>query len=84
MSSNAISFSRNDYMIQVISLANLQSFNPKFSTWDKADAVVLSWLLNAMTLEVSDAYMFMKTTKEVWDSYKANYSKVGDAAQIWD
>jgi len=42
MSSNAISFSRNDYMIQVISLANLQSFNPKFSTWDKADAVVLS------------------------------------------
>jgi len=37
-----------------------------------------------MTPEVSDVYMFIKTAKEIWDSYKANYSKVGDAAQIYD
>lgn len=41
--------------------------------------VVMSWLWNVMTPEVSDAYMFMKTAMEAWDSSKANYSKVGDA-----
>jgi len=38
-----------------------------------------------MTSEVSDADMFFtKTTKEVWDTYKANYSKVDDAVQIYE
>jgi len=46
--------------------------------------VVLSWLWNGMTPEVSDTCMFMKTTKEVWDICKVNYSKVGDAAQIYE
>lgn len=50
--------------------------------WNAADAVVLSWLQNAMTPQVSDAQMYMKTAKMVWDSYKANYSKVGDVAKI--
>lgn len=37
-----------------------------------------------MVSEVSDACMFMKTAKDVWDSCKQNYSKVGDAAQIYE
>jgi len=40
-----------------------QSLDPKFAAWDEADAVVLLWLWNAMTPELSDAYMFMKTTR---------------------
>jgi len=37
-----------------------------------------------MTPEASDTYMFMKTTKDVWDICKANNSKVGDASQIYE
>ncbi|ESW12240.1 hypothetical protein PHAVU_008G096100 [Phaseolus vulgaris] len=37
-----------------------------------------------MTPEESDTYMFMKTTKDVWDICKANNSKVGDASQIYE
>ena len=55
-----------------------------FGAWDEADAVVMSWLWNSMVPEVSDACMFMKTAKDVWESCKQNYSKVGDAAQIYE
>ena len=44
--------------------------------WDEADAVVMSWLWNSMVPEVSDACMFMKTTKDVWDSCKQNYPRL--------
>ena len=37
-----------------------------------------------MVLEVSDACMFMKTAKDVWDNCKQNYSKVGDAVEIYE
>ena len=56
----------------------------KFAAWDEEDAVVISWLWNSMVPEISDACIFMKTAKEVWDSCKENYSKVGDAAQIYE
>lgn len=61
-----------------------QSLDPKFETLDWVDAVVLSWLWNALTPEVSVTYMFMKKTKNLWDSCKANYFKVVDAAQTYE
>ena len=61
-----------------------KSTDSTFGTWDEADAVVMTWLWNSMVPEVSDACMFMKTAKDVWDSCKQNYSKVGDAAQIYE
>jgi len=38
----------------------------------------MSRLWNSMMPEVSNACMFMKTAKDVWDSCKQKYSKVGD------
>lgn len=36
-----------------------------------------------MVPEISDACIFMKGAKEVWNICKVNYSKVGDGAQIY-
>ena len=47
-----------------------KSTDSTFGTWDEADAVVMTWLWNSMVPEVSDACMFMKTAKDVWDSCK--------------
>ncbi|KAG5004012.1 hypothetical protein JHK86_028151 [Glycine max] len=58
----------------------LKSIDVTFGAWDEADAIVMSWLWNSMVPELSDACMFMKTAKDVWESCKKNYSKVGDAA----
>ena len=55
-----------------------------FGAWDEAVVVLMLWLWNSMVPEVSDACMFMKTAKDVWENCKQNYSKVGDAAQIYE
>lgn len=56
----------------------------KFAAWDEEDVVLMSWLWNFMVFEISDACIFMKNSKEVWNNCKENYSKVGDVAQIYE
>ncbi|KAI9194566.1 hypothetical protein LWI28_007174 [Acer negundo] len=46
--------------------------------------MVMSWLWNSMTPEVSDTCMFMETAKNIWDTCMQTYSRVRDAAQIYD
>ena len=58
--------------------------DPKFAAWDEADSMIMSWLWNTMSPEVSDTYMFLSTAKEVWDAVRQTYSKARDAAQVYE
>ncbi|KAK0590924.1 hypothetical protein LWI29_033270 [Acer saccharum] len=58
--------------------------DPKYATWDEADSMVMSWLWNSMAPEISDTCMFLKTAQDIWDTCKQTYSRVHDAAQIYD
>ena len=37
-----------------------------------------------MLPEINDIVMFLDITKEIWDTIKQTYSKVRDAAQIYE
>lgn len=37
-----------------------------------------------MMAEISDTYMFLEITKDIWDMCRQTYSQVRDAAQIYD
>ena len=37
-----------------------------------------------MILEISDTVMFLSMATEIWDAVKMTYSKVNDAAQIYE
>ncbi|XP_052197186.1 uncharacterized protein LOC127804368 [Diospyros lotus] len=70
-------------------LSHLEGTSPKdgepvFAAWDEEDSLVMSWLWNSMTPEISDTMMFLTTTKEIWEAIKLTYSKVRDAAQIYE
>ncbi|TXG72633.1 hypothetical protein EZV62_001212 [Acer yangbiense] len=58
--------------------------DPKFEAWDEEDSMVMAWLWNSMTPEISDTCMFLSTAKDIWDSIQQTYSKVKDAAQVYD
>lgn len=58
--------------------------DPKFAAWDEEDSMVMSWLLNAMVPEISDTVMFLSTTPELWEAIRQTYSKVDDAAQVFE
>ncbi|KAK2965727.1 LOW QUALITY PROTEIN: hypothetical protein RJ640_025453, partial [Escallonia rubra] len=56
--------------------------DPRFDAWDEEDSMVMSWLWNSMLPEISDTFMFLPTSKEIWEAAQQTYSKVRDAAQI--
>ncbi|XP_073148285.1 uncharacterized protein [Henckelia pumila] len=58
--------------------------DPRFQAWDEQDSMVMSWLWNSMLLEISDTCMFLATAAEIWETVKQTYSKVRDAAQIYE
>jgi len=41
--------------------------SPKFDQWIKCDSVVVSWLLNSMTPDLSEAFLYVNSSKELWD-----------------
>ncbi|KAK2997372.1 hypothetical protein RJ639_026039 [Escallonia herrerae] len=54
--------------------------DPRFDAWDEEDSMVMSWLWNSMLPEISDTFMFLPTSKEIWEAAQQTYSKVKDAA----
>ena len=40
---------------------------PEFNQWIKCDSMVVSWLLNSMTPELSKAFLWVNSTQELWD-----------------
>ncbi|KAJ1403370.1 Retrotransposon gag domain [Sesbania bispinosa] len=58
--------------------------DPKFTTWDEEDSMIMAWLWNSMIPEISDTSMFLISTKEIWDAVEQTYSKAKDVAQVYE
>ena len=58
--------------------------DPKFQNWDEDNTMILTWLWNLILPEISGTCMFLSTAKEVWKVVRQIYSKVCDAAQIFE
>ncbi|XP_020677216.1 uncharacterized protein LOC110095849, partial [Dendrobium catenatum] len=57
--------------------------DPICGAWDEADSMIMSWLWNSITPEISDTFMFLSTAKDIWDAARQT-SKARDAAQIFE
>ena len=58
--------------------------DPKYCTWKLENGMVMSWLLNTMTNEIGENFMYYCTTKEIWESAKATYSNVDNTSAIFE
>lgn len=38
-----------------------------YDQWKKVDCMVISWLLNSMSKEIVDAFIYANSAKEFWD-----------------
>jgi len=61
-----------------------KAFDPAFTTWDIEDSMIMSWLWSVMQPKVSKNYMFLASTKEIWETVKQTYSKIQDASAIFE
>ncbi|KAG8657892.1 hypothetical protein MANES_03G091160v8 [Manihot esculenta] len=60
------------------SLVNTPLRGPNYLSWSwslTADSMVVSWLLNAMSKDISDAFVFCKNAKILWDELKHSYGE---------
>ncbi|KAK4437689.1 hypothetical protein Salat_0102900 [Sesamum alatum] len=61
-----------------------KSEDPKFATWDEEDSMIMSWLWNSMQPKISGNCMFLTTAQEIWESVRQTYSKMKDAALMYE
>ena len=58
--------------------------DPHFEAWDEEESMIMAWLWNSMTSEISDTCMFLATDKDIWDVIQQMHSKARDAAQVYE
>ena len=46
--------------------------------------MIMAWLWNSMTPEISDTCMFLATAKDIWDTIQQMYLKARDATQVYE
>ena len=39
----------------------------EYEAWLRADSMVISWILNSISKDIVDAFLYTNTTKELWD-----------------
>ncbi|KAI4317662.1 hypothetical protein L6164_025513 [Bauhinia variegata] len=52
------------------------SLDEKYSAWDIEDTIIMTWLLNSMQLEISQNFMFLETSKQIWEMEMDMYRKL--------
>jgi hypothetical protein len=58
--------------------------DPTYDKWEIENSTVMAWLLHSMQAKINQGYLFLHTTKEVWDAAAQTYSKVGNATLKYD
>lgn len=49
--------------------------DPKYDQWLKVDCMVRSWVLNSISKELVEAFLYVNTTKELWDEIKERFGE---------
>ncbi|GAV63817.1 UBN2_3 domain-containing protein, partial [Cephalotus follicularis] len=56
----------------------------KYRTWKAENHMVMSWLLNSMTIEMGENFIYYQTTKEIWDATRETYSNKDNTSAIFE
>ncbi|XP_021651859.2 retrovirus-related Pol polyprotein from transposon RE1 isoform X1 [Hevea brasiliensis] len=49
--------------------------SPTFDKWQRADSMVFSWILNAISKDVVEAFLYVTTAKELWEELKQRFGE---------
>jgi hypothetical protein len=57
------------------SLVKLAEDTSEYFVWDRCNNMVLSWILNSMSQEISSSLIYIESAKEMWDDIKERFSQ---------
>ena len=55
-----------------------------FRKWKLENALVSSWLINAMSTSLKKSFMYLPSAREIWEALRETYSTVGNRSRIFD
>ncbi|RDY04923.1 hypothetical protein CR513_11295, partial [Mucuna pruriens] len=58
--------------------------DPKFEAWDDEDSLIMTWLWNFVTPEISQNYMFYSFVREIWENLIEIYLIKKDSTVYYD
>ena len=57
------------------SIKAVDSSSSQYGSWKRCDTMVLSWLLNSLSKEISASVIYLDTAFEVWQDLKERFSQ---------
>ncbi|KAF6160198.1 hypothetical protein GIB67_016634 [Kingdonia uniflora] len=72
---------KSDYITGVVQ--ERAEYSSTYAKWFSDDSIVRSWLIHSMQPSIAAGYMFMKTSKQIWESVKKTYSQRQNNAHIF-
>ena len=58
--------------------------DPTHQKWKLENSLVMSWLLNSMTNETGENFLYYETAAEIWSAAKETYSNVDNTSAIFE
>ena len=59
-----------------------QNDDPTHDKWKTENSTIMSWLLRSMHSDISQGYLFLCTTKEIWDAATQTYLRMRSDSMI--
>ena len=56
----------------------------KFKTWRSENSMIITWLINLMEPALGKPFMFLLSTKDVWDTIRETYLDLENWSQIFE
>ena len=53
----------------------MEPSSPQYSSWKRCDTMVLSWIINSLSKEISTSVIYLDTTFEVWQDLKERFTQ---------
>lgn len=53
-------------------------------TWEAENAMIMSCLINFMDPKIIKTYMFVPTTREIWEAANKTYSNLSNSASVYE
>ena len=48
---------------------------PRYTTWKKADCMVMLWLLNSISKAIAESIVYENSSKDLWEEIKARFGE---------
>ncbi|XP_010272570.1 PREDICTED: uncharacterized protein LOC104608320 [Nelumbo nucifera] len=57
------------------SCEKLEKESPLYKQWNRVNCMVISWILNSMSKEIAEAFLYSGSAKELWDESQERYGE---------